>query len=498
MRPRQSLEDISAEIWDIIPRLPSLLQRLDFPKDLAIAARPYDAQKIMIGSQTIPKGGRPVEEAIRDLQQVFAHCCRVDDPRFLSFIPSAASFPLSWLGDLLASAYNAYTGNWKVSMGVTATEVSLVAWLVAQVGLPPTSAGGVFVSGGSMANLTGLSLARDQILPEDQRHRGVAYMSQQTHFSVPKALRLLGISDRQMRTIPCGPDYRLDIKALQQAILEDSANGLIPFAVIGNCGTTNTGAIDPLHEIADVAHDHKMWFHVDGSYGASVALSKLNRSQISGLERADSIAWDAHKWLFQTFGCGIVLVRNKEHLLSSFGAEGEYMREVTYDDGIPNTWNYSIELTRPARHMRLWFSLQVVGSDMFGQLIDHGIALAETAESEFRKLPCWEIVSVATMGIVNFRYSLQGRATTKEEDEFNTAISAEMIARNKAVMMTTQLAGRACLRMCSINPLMSIEDMRQLVRQTDLVAQELQRKYRQQGSQIPNGVSSETVEDDMV
>lgn len=490
----QILHNISTEIWDVIPKLPSLLNRLQFPEHLAIAAKPYEEQNLMIESLTIPQDAKPIEEVIKDMQEIFARCGRVNDPRFLSFIPSAASFPVSWLGELLASAYNAYTGNWKVSLGVTGAEVSLVAWLAAQVGLPPDTAGGVFVSGGSIANLTGLSLARDQNLPEDQRHLGVAYMSEQTHFSVPKAFRLLGISDRQMRRIPCRSDYRIDVALLKQAIQDDLQKGLLPFAIVGNCGTTNTGAIDPLHEIADIASDHKMWFHVDGSYGVSVALSKKNRSLISGIERTDSIAWDAHKWLFQTWGCGLVLVRDKNHLFSSFGVEAEYMREVTHDDGIPNTWNYSLELTRPARHMRLWFSLQVLGSDMFGQLIDHGIMLGKTAEYEFSKLPRWEIVSSAKMAILNFRYKPEGVTNNDEEDKFNTAISAEMVSRNKAVMMTTQLAGRACLRMCSINPLMSIEDMRQLVSDTNLVAQELQRKHQ---PKTLNGVNSEKMEDDV-
>ena len=488
------LDSISAEIWELIPKLPSLLNRLEFPKALGIAARPDEDGKSMVESQQIPEAAQPVEKVIKNLQEIFSRCCRVNDPRFLSFIPSAASFPISWLGDILASAYNAYTGNWKVSLGVTAAEVALIAWLASQVGYPSETAGGVFTSGGSMANLTGLCAARDQILLEDQRHLGVAYMSEQIHFSVSKALRILGITNRQMRAIPCLPDYRIDTTKLQQAIQQDIAKGLVPFAMIGSAGTTNTGAVDDLHTIADIAHEHKMWLHIDGSYGASIALSKANKHLVSGIERADSIAWDAHKWLFQTWGCGIALVRNKNHLLSSFGVDAEYLREVTHE-GLPNTWNYGLELTRPARHMRLWFSLQVLGSDLFGQLIDHGITLGKTAEEEFRKLPRWEIVSPATLAILNFRYRLEGPVSGEEEDEFNTAISVEMVARNKAVMMTTQLAGRACLRMCSINPLLSVEEMRQLVKETDMVARELEQQRSH--SKHVNGIDSEGMEDDV-
>lgn len=497
------LEAITAEIWDTIPKLASLLNRLEFPEVLALEANPYESQKPMIESQTIPQQSRSIEDVIKDTQALFARCVRVNDPRFLSFIPSAASFPVSWLGELLASAYNAYTGNWLGAMGVTATEVSLVAWLASQIGYPAEIAGGTFVSGGSIANLTGLSLARDQILPEDQRHRGVAYMSTQTHFSVPKALRLIGITNRQMRRIPCTADYRIDMDHLKSTIQEDIANGLLPFVIIANSGTTNTGAIDPLHEIADLAATHKMWVHVDGSYGASVALSKDHRHLIAGIERADSIAWDCHKWLFQTWGCGVVLVQDKRHLLQNFGVEAEYLREITHDgdEAIPNTWNYGIELSKPARHMRLWFSLQVLGSDLFAQLIDHGFTLGRTAEEDFRKLgERWEIVSPATMAILNFRYRVfEDDGDSKRQDEFNTAISAEMMRRNKAVMMTTELAGKVCLRMCSINPLTSVGHMREIVGETDGVAQELERSGRwgPHTKASVNGVEAERVGDDV-
>jgi glutamate/tyrosine decarboxylase-like PLP-dependent enzyme len=198
-------------------------------------------------------------------------------------------------------------------VGVAAIGVELIKWLAAQVGLP-TEAGGLFVSGGSMANLTAMVVARDHRLKDHERAKGVAYFSDQSHFAVTRALKIIGLVDSQMRTIPSDSMFRMDMVELEKATTEYKAKGLAPFLVVANCGTTNVGAIDPLNEIANLARDQGMWMHVDGAYGASVALSKSHHSLLHELEHADNIAWDAHKWLLQTFGCAMVLVRDKVHL----------------------------------------------------------------------------------------------------------------------------------------------------------------------------------------
>ncbi|UKZ84151.1 uncharacterized protein TrAFT101_000071 [Trichoderma asperellum] len=156
------------------------------------------------------------------------------------------------------------------------------------------------------------------------------------------------------------------MEQLRKTIIADKSKGLIPFLIVANVGSTNTGSIDPINEFADLAKEHNMWMHVDGAYGASVALSKSYRSLLNGIERCDSLAWDAHKWLFQTFGCGIVLVHDKRYLAESFASSGDYFRDIPSDDDEPNMLNYGIELTRPARHMKLWFTLRVLGLETSG------------------------------------------------------------------------------------------------------------------------------------
>ena len=269
----------------------------------------------------------------------------MDHPRFYGFIPSPAS-PLSFVGDMLTTGFNAHSGSWMQSSGPAAIEQGLIAWLAQRAGLPD-SAGGLFVSGGSMANLTGLMLARDRMLPLEDRRRGVIYLSSQTHSSIAKGLGVLGFLPDQICKIGVDPERRLDVAALAEAITADQAIGRLPFAVVASCGTTNTGSIDDLHAVADLAARERLWLHVDGAYGASVALSGHHRSLIDGLGRADSLSWDAHKWLFQTYGCGMVLVRDRTHLPESFATSAEYLQDATAGDDTPNFWDYGIELPAP-------------------------------------------------------------------------------------------------------------------------------------------------------
>jgi L-2,4-diaminobutyrate decarboxylase len=464
----KTIAEISKETWSLMQSLPSLLDQVYADgKNRSIVTVASAQQVARIKASAIPGTARPFEEVILEAQHIFQLSSQVQHPRFLSYIPSPVS-PVSWMGDTLTSAFNVFSGSWDGGSGIASVEVALIAWLASQVGLPH-SAGGLFVSGGSMAILTGLTVARDRTLKDDERIKGVAYMSDQTHFSVAKALRVLGFFDNQIRTIPSDSTFIMDIIELEKAILADEEKGLIPFAIVANFGSTNTGGIDPLDQIATLAQAHSMWLHVDGSYGASVSLSKSHRSLICGLDRADSISWDAHKWLFQTYGCGIVLVREKQHLSQSFSTTAEYVRDNVVDDETPNLWNYGIELTRPARHMRLWFTLQVLGLDAIGQMIDHGIMLAETAETELRKLPDWEICSPATMAIVNFRCCPPGWDELKLR-ELNSAISRDMISRNSAGIVTTVLRGKVCLRVCSISPLLKQSEMQQIVRDLDKTA----------------------------
>lgn len=417
-----------------------------------------------------PGAARAAAEVIDDAVRIFSHRVRMDHPRFYGFIPSPAS-PLSLVGEMLTAGFNAHAGSWMQSSGPAAVEQGLIAWLAARTGLPE-QAGGLFVSGGSMANLTGLMVARDRRLAPEDRRRGVAYVSAQTHSSVAKGLGVLGLLPDQVRKVQVDAGRRLDVGALARAVAADRAAGLVPFAVVANCGATNTGAVDDLHAVADLAAGEGLWMHVDGAYGASVALSNRHRGLVDGLGRADSISWDAHKWLFQTYGCGMVLVRDRAHLLESFANNAEYLQDAVADQETPNFWDHGVELTRPARAMKLWFTLQVMGEQALGDAIDHGFALAEALEAQLRSAPDWQVVSPAQLGIVTFRYAPAG-LDAAGLDALNSSIARRMVEDNLGAPLTTRLDGAVVMRACAISPDASTDDIRAMAVQMDRVAREI-------------------------
>jgi L-2,4-diaminobutyrate decarboxylase len=410
-----------------------------------------------------------VDNVLDAASVIFQHRVRMDHPRFFGFIPSPAS-DWSWLGEVLSSAYNTHAGSWMQSSGPSAVEMRLLEWMACEVVGFPSTAGGCFVSGGSMANLTALNVARDQQLKFEDRPCAVAYLSEQTHSSIAKALKVLGFHENQVRKIKCDADFRISINALHDAVIADRNGGRVPFLIVGSCGTTNTGTIDPLDALAALAERESLWLHVDGAYGASALLSTSQRPLFSGLEKCDSLSWDAHKWLFQTYGCGMVLVRERQMLTSSFGVSAEYVQDAAeIEETLPNFWNYGIELTRPARAMKLWFSLQLEGLDKIERNIDHGIQMAKTAEQALRKLSNWEILSPAQLGIICFRYC-PDQLPVSEIDTLNRKVSQSAIAENLAAPLTTRLDGALALRICCIHPALQESEMQDIVLGLDRIA----------------------------
>ncbi|EEU37189.1 uncharacterized protein NECHADRAFT_37234 [Fusarium vanettenii 77-13-4] len=416
--------------------------------------------------------GQPndIDQAIQDAFTISDFRLRMNNPRFFGFIPNPVS-PLSWIGDCLSSAFNSFAGSKLQGSGVAVVEQTLLQWLAGRVGLPDT-AGGVFVSGGSMANMTAMVLARDCILPSGQEGLGVAYVSDQTHHSVAKALRIIGIKRDQIRVIPSNASFQIQTVTLKEAIQTDRKAGLIPFVIIGTSGTTNTGSVDDLAGLAQIRDEEGVWLHVDGAYGASASLAATRSSVVSGLGLADSISWDAHKWLFQTYSCSLILVRNKINLVKVFTNDGDYLRDALDDEEIPNFWNFGMELTRPSRALKLWFTLRVLGVERLGHLIDHGFRLAEIAQEEVERLKNWEVTNAASMAIVTLRYAPPGK-TEEELNDLNTAISRNLVEGNIAGILTTKLRGRVVLRICSISPLLSRDEMTGIIRQVDEVARQL-------------------------
>jgi glutamate/tyrosine decarboxylase-like PLP-dependent enzyme len=313
-----------------------------------------------------------------------------------------------------------------------------------------------------MANLAALTAARNAKLSENQYGDGVAYVSVQTHVSAAKGLRIIGFRGDQIRKIPCDNNYRMITSSLEKAILDDQAAGKIPFAVVASAGTTNTGSIDPMNDIANICEKHNLWLHVDGAYGASILVSQKYKYLLDGVCRSDSISWDAHKWLMQTYSCSALLVRNKQYLINGFSANPEYYKDATATDNEINYWEFGPEMTRPARSLKLWITLQALGTEAIGQMVEYGVQLGEWAENEIKKHENWEIISPAQLGIINFRYAPPS-FTDEQLDALNTQISNAIVKDGFAFVLTTILDGKTVLRIIAIHPDTTKEDIRNTV-----------------------------------
>ena len=302
-------------------------------KDREVARDMDEAALARLRSRGIPAQGRPVREVFEEMERdVYANQSLVQHPRCFACVPSPVSL-FSWMGDIMTNAYDPHAGSFLNAPGAGCVEQELIRWMCGLAGYPE-HAGGLFVSGGSMANLTALTAARDAKLTYAEREDAVAYVSDQTHSSVAKGLLIIGFRPDQVRSIPSDSAFRMRTDQLEAAIREDLAAGRKPFAVIATAGTTNTGSIDPLEEIASICEAYGLWMHVDGAYGASILVSKTRRSLLKGIERSHSLSWDAHKWLMQTYGCSAVLVRDPQSLARSFAVHPEYLKDVSAGENV--------------------------------------------------------------------------------------------------------------------------------------------------------------------
>lgn len=404
----------------------------------------------------------------RAAREVFTPMSHVSHPRFFAYVPGPGGF-VGAMADALAAAFNPFAGAWFAAPGAAQVELVTVDWLRAACGMPE-GAGGLFVSGGSMANLTALAVARHRRLGDDFG-RAVVYCSDQTHSSIERGARVLGFRADQLRRLPTDDGFRLRMDALEAAVAEDRARGLIPFCVVANAGTTNTGAVDPLPRIADLCRARGMWMHVDGAYGAAAALTDVGREALRGMGEADSLSIDAHKWLFQPFECGCVIVRDGGELKETFRLVPEYLRDSDRATEEVNFRDWGVQLTRGFRALKLWMTIQVFGMDAVREAVAWGVRLAEAAEEELRASDAWEVVTPARLGIVTFRYRRPG-ADAAATDGLQRRVTAALAAEGFALLSTTELRGRTVLRLCTINPRTTEEDVRETVRRLERLGRE--------------------------
>jgi aromatic-L-amino-acid/L-tryptophan decarboxylase len=399
-----------------------------------------------------PANAVGVDEIFARLERdVFPNIMNICHPRFFAFVPGPSNF-VSVMADALASGFNVFNGSWLGGSSAAAMELAVIDWFRGWCGFPE-GAGGLFVSGGSMANLTALVAARHTRL-DDRTEGAVIYYSDQTHSSIDRALRVIGFRPDQIRRIPSDSEFRLPMDALAQRIAADRAAGLRPFAVIANAGTTSTGAIDPLREISEFCGNNELWMHIDGAYGAAATICDRGRKLLDGIELADSLSFDPHKWLFQTIECGCVLLRDAALLKATYRIMPEYLADVHRTVTEVNPCDYGIQLTRGFRALKVWMSIQYFGMDAFRAAVERGFELAEFAESKLRTMPNWEVITRAQMGIVCFR-------RRDAEESYYHQVHDAMLRDGFALATSTVLNGRTALRLCTINPRTTEADIEQ-------------------------------------
>ena len=415
--------------------------------------------------EPLPELGADIDTVIRQVQQdVLGNISYNDHPRYFAFISGPGNF-VSAMADALASGFNVIPADWLDASGPSEVELVTVDWLRQICGLPEGT-GGLFVSGGSMANLISLSTARHAVLRRTNTDSAVVYCSDQTHSSVERAMRVLGFESSQLQRLPSDDSFRISVPHLERRIADDRAAGRVPFCVIANAGTTNTGAVDPLTELGELCKQEGLWLHVDGAYGAPAALCEKGRCLLHGLELADSLTLDPHKWLFQPYEIGCVLIREVRFLHDAFAVRPDYLKDLESKEAEVNFCDYGIQLSRSFRALKLWMSLKVFGLAAFRDAIARGFFLAEFAESLLKSSSHWEVVTPASMGIITFRFVADG-VPKQDIDLVNQQIVDETLKEGFATVSATSLRGRKVLRLCTVNPRTTEDDLRQTLQRLE-------------------------------
>jgi aromatic-L-amino-acid decarboxylase len=404
----------------------------------------------------LPSEPTPVHEALDDTGRILDESIAQPRPRYFAFIGSSG-LEIGAIADLLAHTYDI---NLAVdARAATEIERQAVRWAAEFIGYPNTSAG-AFTSGGTVSNTSALAAAREFALPKS-RYEGLegkrvaVYCSEEVHYSVTRAIEMLGIGSRNLRAIPLGPGRGMQPEALARAIDDDRADGVTPVAVVATAGTTLTGAIDPLDPIADVCEARNVWLHVDGAYGLPAASVRPERFR--GFERARSCSVDAHKWLYLPKACGIVLVRNPDDLIASFAHEQGYLPHQQHE---LHAVDFTFEYSRPFRALKFWLAMRAHGASAFREAIERNLQEAHLLHDTLGARDDFEVLGEPTLSVVPFRHVPPG---VEDLNAHNQALADALQADGRVWIASALIDGDVYLRPCFVNFRTTEEDVLDLV-----------------------------------
>jgi len=440
---------------------------------------PSNIQKSIdaIKNISIPRKGRDFKEVADELvSEVFENSYLLQHPRYLSLVATSVS-PYSLLGAILADIYNLNLAGYELAPGATLIELKLIEFMASRIGFDTKNATGIFTSGGSLSNLTGMIAARESKLNHNKDlPLAVAYTSDQAHSSILKGMKMMGLRPDQIRVIPSDDNFKMRVDLLEKMVIDDIKNGQKPFLVVGSCGATNTGAIDPFESIAALTSKYNMWFHIDGAYGGSIFFSDIFKNLAKGAELADSFSWDTHKWSLQSYACSVVIAKNRNEWVTAFNEHPEYLEDIVNSEHLDG-WDRGIEMSRPFRAAKLWCTIQSLGTDRLADIIDYAFYNCDIMHDELVKKPYWTIMAPPSCAALNFRLEPK-EVDSKYYDELTHKVSEKINDSGYANILTTVLKGKVCCRVCIINGNTTAEDIINVVEVLDKIAEELIDEYK--------------------
>lgn len=413
-----------------------------------------------------PETGRPAREVIeRAAGEVLNNTLRLDHPRSFGFVPTSPTWP-GVLADFMASGFNVNAATWLVASGPSQLEAVVIGWFRQWFGMPD-GAGGLMTSGGSAAALHAFVAAREAA---GNPERPVAYMSDQSHSAQLRAAHIVGIMRDRIRVLPSDTSGRIDPREVAQAIAADRAAGNTPIVVCGNAGTPSRGAVDPLPDLADICCAERVWFHVDACYGGFAILTPRAAATLEGLERADSLCVDPHKWLYQPYEAGCILVRDVGTLERAFSIQHDVLQDSVWGVKHANPADYGIQLSRSFRALKIWISIQIFGMEAFRAAIDNGLDLAARSAAYARKSRTLELVS-ESLSIVCFRVN-PGDIGEDALAELNRKVLARLFWGERAFLSSTMVNKRFVLRLCIVNHNSTWDDVQETLEAVERYAVE--------------------------
>ncbi|QEC68725.1 aspartate aminotransferase family protein [Panacibacter ginsenosidivorans] len=468
---RASIEMDKAEFKKIGYQLiDSIADFIDsIPEKKVTTGEPPKALQAILGNDTLPENGTPAETIFAKASELlFNHSLLNGHPKFFGYITSSAA-PVGALADLLAAAVNPNVGANILSPMATEIEKQTVKWLAEFIGVP-SSYGGILVSGGNMANFTAFLAARTVKAPKSIKENGISmdaqkllvYCAKSTHTWIEKAAVLFGIGTKAIRWIETGADNRMNIEVLAQTISDDKKAGYKPIIVVGNAGDVSTGVVDDMKAIAAVCKKYDLWFHIDGAYGIPAAVIPGLKDLFAGIEEADSIALDPHKWLYSPLEAGCTLVKDPNHLIETYSSHPVYYNFSSDEPSTQNYYEYGLQNSRGFRALKVWIALQQVGRSGYEKMIGDDIALSKLLFDLANDHPELEAVT-QNLSITTLRYIPSKDIEEMYLNKLNEALVNKLQQDGEVFLSNAVVNDKYCLRCCIVNFRTSKKDIEEVI-----------------------------------